>query len=548
MAIRYCRWLPLGCIVAALAVVSAAAEPPRTFHLDATRGDDTAAGTSPAAAWRTLARANREAFRAGDRLLLARGARFPGTLAVSVAATAAAPFIVGAYGETSSSPAPVIDAAGFLAGVRVGNSRHVVVEDLAITADAGEPREAAARTQRHGVQIVADAAGDFGPVALRRLHVHGIFASAERADEGSRATTNQGLGLAIHASAGRLVGVRVESCRIERTGRTGIDLSGGQRDGEFLVEDVALLDNTLTDIGGPGMNPRRCRRVVVRGNTVTRTGSSLDPRMHARGSGIWPWKCEDVLIERNRFLSARGKADSCGVHIDYGCRDVIVQYNFTADNEGGFIEILGDNERCAYRYNISVNDGFRVKGAAGAIQEGKIIWTSGFTGGRSPRVGPLHSYLYNNTIFVRPGGEARLAFGATARGLLIANNIFYLHAEARRVPGDQEILAETGLTTIPDSLVSHNLFATTTAWPAELRVENHAAIVGDPDFANPGGLAAADYTPRARALVADRGLAIAPLPGDAHGPKGGLAVAHDILGHPIRGAPDLGAIELPEPR
>jgi hypothetical protein len=98
------------------------------------------------------------------------------------------------------------------------------------------------------------------------------------------------------------------ACRIKRAGRTGIDLSGGVRRGEYHVEDGALLDETLTGIGGAGINPRR--GVVDRGNTVTRTGSALDPRMHARGSGIWPWRSYDVLIAPNRYPAARGKADS----------------------------------------------------------------------------------------------------------------------------------------------------------------------------------------------------------------------------------------------
>lgn len=543
------------CVFAAVTGGNAAES--RTFHLDAARGDDTASGLAPTTAWRSLARANRESFRAGDRLLLARGARFVGTLTVNVAATAEAPFTVGAYepsahsAAASASPsalAPLIDAAGFEAGVRVRDSRHVVVEDLAITADAGVPQEDAARLLRHGVLVVADTAGDFGPVTLRRLDIRSIFASAERADEGARPTTTQGNGVSVRVTAGRLAGVRIEACRIARTGRTGLDFSGSGDAGEFSLRDLAIVGNTLTDIGGPGMNPRRCREIVVRDNTVTRSGSSLDPRMHGRGSGIWPWRCDDVLIERNRFLSARGKADSCGAHIDYGCRDVIVQYNFSADNEGGFMEILGDNERCAYRYNISVNDGFRVKGVAGAIQEGKVVWTSGYVGRGRAKVGPVHSYLYNNTVFVRPGGRSCFAFGPSTRGLLIANNIFYLQGETLRVFGDQDARAEAGLAAIPDAVVTHNLFLGRSTLPAELPLENLAALFGDPDFVNPGGLAAADYTPRHRALVVDRGVVIAPLPGDTRGLKGGLAVTHDILGHAIRGAPDLGAIELPPER
>jgi hypothetical protein len=102
--------------------------------------------------------------------------------------------------------------------------------------------------------------------------------------------------------------------------------------------DVVLRGNTLADIGGPGIHPRQCRRVIPRDNTVNRSGPSLDPRMNARSSGIRPWRCENVLMEHNRFPHARGKADACGMRVDYGCRDVIVQYNLSADHEGGYAE------------------------------------------------------------------------------------------------------------------------------------------------------------------------------------------------------------------
>jgi hypothetical protein len=63
-------------------------------------------------------------------------------------------------------------------------------------------------------------------------------------------------------------------------------------------------------------------------------------------------------------------------------------------------------------------------------------------------------------------------------------------------------------------------------------------------FRKPGGIDAADYIPGRKDLVQDRGRVIGRLAGDAIGLKIGLEVKHDILGRPIRGQPDLGAIEV----
>ena len=69
-----------------------------TYYLDATNGDDAAAGTSESAAWKTLARATAASLKPGDRLLLRRGGRWSGRLELAESGTAAAPITLGAYG------------------------------------------------------------------------------------------------------------------------------------------------------------------------------------------------------------------------------------------------------------------------------------------------------------------------------------------------------------------------------------------------------------------------------------------------------------------
>jgi hypothetical protein len=71
----------------------------RTFYLDAENGDDQAAGTSAATAWKTLARITAAEFRPGDTIALRRGETFTGTATITGAGTAAAPITVTAYGS-----------------------------------------------------------------------------------------------------------------------------------------------------------------------------------------------------------------------------------------------------------------------------------------------------------------------------------------------------------------------------------------------------------------------------------------------------------------
>ena len=123
--------------------------------------------------------------------------------------------------------------------------------------------------------------------------------------------------------------------------------------------------------------------------------------MWKRGSGLWPFDCQDVVIQENRFLNAHGPGDSYGAHIDYGNENVVLQYNFSYHNEGGFVEILGDNIRCGYRYNISVNDGYREDPDGEPWdKKGKIFWVGNYCGSSTVRCPSTETFIYNNTVFV----------------------------------------------------------------------------------------------------------------------------------------------------
>lgn len=505
----------------------------REFYLDSRRGNDSNSGLAENAAWQSLARANEGVFEVGDRLLLKRGSRFKGGLKLKLQGTDGQPIVIAAYGEGN---APLIDAKGYFAGVHLQNSHYVEVRDLEITADGGETKDGSSRTKRYGV-FVQGTYGSSSHVALENLTIYKIYPEIATEHEGKNPTTF--LGTAISIEGGKntpSTDFVVKGCRIAQTGFKAIDLK--------QVQNVQILDNLMRDIGGPAIQPGNVDDLVVRGNVVDGSGSSLDPRMHGRGSGIWPWTSSRVLIEKNQFMHARGKADSCGIHIDFNCRDVIVQYNLSIDNEGGFVEILGNNHNCAYRYNISVNDGFREKKKGVAHQEGKVLWTSGFVGGGREKTGPFNSYIYNNTIYVGPKSRSCFSIAPTTEGLLIANNIFHIMGTTENVLGDQDARIDKAVDRIPRSLMANNVYFSPSVLPDTLPIHDKNMIIGDPRFTKPGGEEATDYVPRNTALIADKGIPIPLIEGDSAGLMGGLEVAEDFFGNPIMGNPDIGAIEI----
>jgi hypothetical protein len=233
--------------------------------------------------------------------------------------------------------------------------------------------------------------------------------------------------------------------------------------------------------------------VLLENNVVNRSGASVDPRQWARGSGYWPFKCMNVLVQSNEFRHARGEADSCGVHIDYGNTNAIVQYNLSLDNEGGFVEILGDCLNATYRYNISINDGSRVKGVNGASQDGHLIWVSDFAG-TGIRKGSTNSMIYNNTLYVRPGINNFIKIMENSVDTSVYNNLFVIDGTTT--------YTDAGTRTVFD----HNLWNGTL--PAGLPF-GASAVFANPLLANPGGTNDVDYllSPVSPAIAAGKVMA-----------------------------------------
>lgn len=400
-----------------------------TFYIDAQNGSDANNGLSPFEAWQSLSMVNSLKLLPGDSVLLKSGQEFFGNLEITAKGTTEKPITIGKYG---GEMLPVINAAGFLAGIQISNSSNINISDIEITSDAGEPIQSEARTNRYGIYATADQAGEFANLFFDNLNIHHIFASEEVESDGQNPTSNLGMGfyIVMKSKEAQIKNVCIENCNISMTGHTGIKIFGsGNSEGTSYLDSVTIINNKLENIGGPGMVPGRCNHVVVRGNVVNYSGSAADPRMHNRGSGIWPWNSKNVLIEKNKFMHAFGKYDSCGAHIDFNCSNVVIQYNLSFDNAGGFVEILGNDQNCVYRYNVSINDGFRKKGVNGAGSDGHIFWISSYVGSGKTPIGASDCRIYNNTIYVAPHIKTGIKFAQSTKNNLIKNNILYIEGE-----------------------------------------------------------------------------------------------------------------------
>ena len=382
-------------------------------------------------------------------------------------------------------------------------------------------------------------------IYLKRLNIHAVFPAKPSPSEGRTNQTYYGYGITLEnnkESAGTVNRIAVIDCQIENTGHFGILTSGP---GDNRVKDVIIRNNRTKQTGGSALLAANVENCHVYGNVFDQSGAFDDARKHGRGSGSWTFNAQNVVYEKNVCMNSKGKGDSTGIHIDFNCRDVVVQRNLSYNNEGGFMEVLGNNYNCAYRYNVSINDGARVKGVDGAFQEGKTLMVSGHCT-KAP-FGPFNSYFYNNTVYADERIDPKFAITGSAEGLLIVNNIFQLNQSAKSVDDDQPS-AKPGKKGPPakakNVVFKNNIYPSKSTLPPSIGITDTGMIIADPQYTNPGGKLPVDYIPRNKAVIKDQGIVIEKLPGDEVGLQGGLQVDRDFFGNPIVGKPDIGAIEI----
>jgi hypothetical protein len=386
----------------------------RTWHIDAAAGDDAADGQTPASAWRTLARVNSGTFAPGDAILLKAGCRWAGFLAPGGRGTAEHPIRIDRYGDGAK---PALDAEGqWLATLYLLNVEHCQVRNLDI-ANRGAQREA----HRTGVTVRLQDFGVAHDIVLADLDIHDVNGSLVKADGG-------GAGISItrgdsdKATRSLYDGLLVEGCRLTRCDRNGLTMGGYWTRGDWHPNRrVILRGNRLEDIGGDGLVPAGCDGALVEHNVLR--GGRMRCQDHA--AGIWPWSCDNTIVQHNEVSGVKGTRDGQGFDSDWNCRGTLIQYNYSHDNEGGFLLICNDgsskmpwnigNQGTVVRYNISRNDGARVFHVSGPCRD---------------------TLIHNNTIVLAKGYDTPLLApgnwgGAWPENTRFVNNLFAVAGRSR---------------------------------------------------------------------------------------------------------------------
>lgn len=522
------------------------------YYFHPTDGSDSNSGTIAEKAFQSLDQISKLKLQSGDSIFLATGEKFSEPIVFkNISGSENKPIVLTTYPKNSTEKAS-IHTNGHLNAVLIENSSFIDINNLDISAQSDPQNNDVESDMRCGVLVKTSKVGSYKHIKLSNLNIHDVFYEAEgfTRPKGEVNTANgtqaYGWGIRVinNTKGAEISDVKVEHSTIQNVAHTGIKLTSRLENGLHGIRNFEIHNNKVMQTGGPGIQMSGVFDGHISKNEVDQSGSDDDSRKWGRGSGLWTWGSSDILIEHNRFTNANGPGDSAGAHIDFNCKNVVLQYNFSANNAGGFCEILGNNYNCAYRYNISVNDGHRVKGENGAFQQGKIFWLSGYAGGNKPQSGPFNSYFYNNTIIVGKDIIPKIAIHRKAKGVLIANNIFHFENPAEIVKGDQYNPATDGDWQVEKVVFSNNLFLSDETWPKSFPIQDENPQFGNAYFSKINGLNMDDYLPQNKDLVKDKGIQIKKIPMDSIGLIFGLELEKDILNQSINDLPDLGAIEL----
>jgi len=525
------------------------------YYFSTKQGDEKYDGKSEKTPFKSLSKVKELDIKPGDKLLLKKDDVFYGNIELSgISGNSKKTVLISAFGKGTNLPC--INAKGYLNGILLQDCSYITVSDIEITANGGGAANAAPAKEymRCGVFISITKEGEYTGITLDKLLVRDVFFEESGVTRSAAetlspmGTQNYGWGIRTISSnpKGILKDVKVTNCHIKNVSHTGIRFTGSYslatKDTKN-IKNVKISNNFVEHTGGPGMQASCVENIEFSENKVNHSGSTQDSRNWARGSGLWVWGCFNALIEQNSFRNANGPGDSAGCHIDFNNSNVLIQYNVSENNAGGFVHILGNNRNSTYRYNVSINDGWRDHIADESLGRGSMIDVNGWVGRKKGPTGPFNTYIYNNTIYVKKSIHPEVGIANSNSGILIANNIFYLESTPTSREG-KVFIPSSG--PIKNAVFKNNLFLRADNWPdaSKVMITDTAPVYGNPQFVNAGGKDIKDYIPTNVELIKNKGIEIEKIPGDSIGLWGGLKVKKDILGNKIKALPDMGAIEM----
>ena len=400
------------------------------YYLSSSTGNDNNNG-SQTQPWKTLSKISNTTLGPGDTVYFKKGDTFRGHYVVNGSGTEGNPITFKSYGSGNQ---PVIsgsdhdDGGGdYREAILVENEDNMIFEDLEIQNHRTTSRSNVGDLVSFGIQVISSSAGTKNNFTFRDMTFKNVY-GLSWVDPGDQDAFNafEVSGLTFKSSwAGIINDVVVEDSYFTDLQRIGIHIKNTSgKTSDKRNTNIVVRRNDFFQIGGTCVLPIRTENCLIENNIFNQPGAKTNDKMIGRGSAVWNWYSINTIVQYNQAINAKGILDSHGIHVDHSNIDTFIQYNLMQDCEGGFVEILGGNQRAVYRFNISINDGWRVN--PNWANSDHTIWLNDKIGGQSGHPS-TDSYIYNNTIVINKSGNDAFdtAIDINGQNTRIFNNIFY---------------------------------------------------------------------------------------------------------------------------
>ncbi len=433
-----------------------------TYYVDPSGSDDST-GTSTTAAWRTLSKINASVFAPGDRILLKSGGVWNDTLHIKNSGTVDAPIVIDKYG---GEVRPIINGGGKRNGsnaLYLNKVSYFEVNNLELTNTVPSGTSYAAT----GIRVVGGSSSGtaISNVTIKNCYVHDVNGAAD-----GQTNYNKGSGGII--LDGKIYSALVQSCHVANCSVEGIRTTG-DRAMAARSKDIVIDNNLIEYIYGDG--------IVISGvtggskithNTVYKACMNPGSENYA---GIWTIGSLNTLVAYNEVYGMTGGGANDGVAFDadgYDTNSVtdgdIFEYNYSHDNNGGFMLFMNQAKNIKVRYNVSVND-------IGTTRLKKLFLIEKTTYDSRE--------IYNNVFYIKnPAGSLFHVMNGVSSGKPYANfsnNIFYTTSTINNLSTQ----ADNGLKFNNNCLFPSSTF-TALNWGTTVRSNN---FYEDPAFVSPIG-------------------------------------------------------------
>lgn len=489
-------------IVAALmfifiTAIGASAE---TYYVSAD-GNDSNTGTSADTPWRSLSKVSAKEFSPGDEIFLRCGDVFEGRLYPKGSGTAYNPITIGSYGNGAKPLINGDDCTGLETGGAVGlyNQEYWTIQDIEVT-NAGTGKE-----YKMGISVYCEDMIAHG-YTIKNVTVHDVNGGASDSQVRKMNDSHWSGGIIIRAEATTaeketyIDGVLIENCDVYSVARTAITVVSNWNSPIALQDDsyavnVVIRNNIVHDIDGDGIIATGVDGGIVEHNVAYDTNMMSLKGTPAANIGIWSLHSKNCVFRFNESYLCHTTHDGYGYDIDGDCENVTFEYNYSHDNDGGFILLVNYRNRdLTVRYNISQNDHqfgiasahFPDSPASYWNLTGKIYNNTFYSQERGKKTilmlgRPEHMEFYNNLIYAEAGVVEEIPC-SNPENLFRSNNCYYfgnspvvpvINEEGAIIGKNPNLVAGgTGKTGI-DTLEGYKLFEDSPCIGAGVPIENN---------------------------------------------------------------------------